>query len=167
MTTEPGKKNVAGTDDNTTGFNMDTQKLHCLIVLNDQIAEVLSSNAGKAFWRAFITEDRESGEVTAKFRYRYKDSDSWARLLLDPEKQLLPVAERVEYLAMHMKRLLQAAVEIMVNSPAPEGVVAFFYPPEPDDAQKTLEWLVAQGLVEIAKVYRDGSEILVSKKAQA
>ena len=33
-------------DDNTTGFNLETQKLHCLVVLDDTVAKALSDKAG-------------------------------------------------------------------------------------------------------------------------
>jgi hypothetical protein len=167
--TERKKKNEPEADDGTTGFNMNTQKLHCLLVLQDSIAEALSVNAGNAFLRGFITEDRATGEVMAKYRFRYKDHDSWFHIRLEPEKQRLPVRERVEYLASGMETVFRMGVEMMAGGePAPKDIIVCCYPPEPDDAEKTFDWLVAQDLVEVTKIYNErGEEISMSGEAQA
>lgn len=172
MKAKQQKKRKTGTDDGKTGFNMNTQKLHCLLVLQDSIGAVLSDNAGNAFLRGFITEDRESGEIMAKYRFRYKDGDAWYSIHLDSEKQKLPVKERVEHLATGMETVFRMGIELMAggSSPAPKDAIVCFYPPEPDDAEKTFDWLIAQDLVEVTKIYKDGEEVTAwpaSKEAQA
>jgi hypothetical protein len=155
-------------DDDTTGFNMETQKLHCLIVLQDSVAKKLSEKAGDAFWRGFITEDRATGEVMAKYRFRYMDGDSWVRIRLNPEKQQWPISDRVEHLAQSMEQVLRLGMEMMSGGhKPPEDIVVCFYPPEPDDSKKTLEWLIAQDLIEVKSVFMNGKKVPIGKEAHA
>jgi len=58
------------------GFDLTTQKLLCLILLDDRIGSVLSNEAGETFFRAFIVEDRLTGEIVMNMRFSYTDGDS-------------------------------------------------------------------------------------------
>jgi hypothetical protein len=152
-------------DDDCVGFNLSTQKLHCLIALNDSLAPALSNKAGDAFFRAFVVEDRQTGNVFLNQRFRYKDGDSWMRVRLAKEKQALSLKERIEFLANGIEMVMRTATEVFAGgAQSPKEAVTRFYPPNPDDSRATLDWLVAQDLVEITQVYApDGSAIPVAK----
>jgi hypothetical protein len=66
-------------EDRRVGINFATQMLRCLIVMNDEIGAAMSGNVGNAFFRAFVVEDRKTGEILMNQRFRYKDGDSWSR----------------------------------------------------------------------------------------
>jgi len=153
-----------------TGFNSETQKLHCLITLNDEVGKALSSKAGETFFRAFVTEERDDGEITARFRFRYRDGDSWFQIRLGPEHRKLSVKEQVEHIVKGItEKTLLAGLQMVAGGVAVPGrVVACHYPPEPDDAKKTVDWLFAQGLVEV-KYFEtpDGTKIPVGKESTA
>jgi len=155
-------------DDGCTGFNLNTQKLHCLIVLDDQVAKALSDKAGEAFCRAFVVEERQTGEIKLNFRFRYTSGDSWYRVRLDPEKQKLSREERVEHLAKGFEHVLRMGAGLFAGGIAvPDGVITRFCPPDPDDGMKTLEWLIAQDLVEIKEIVTpEGHKVPVSKGAE-
>jgi hypothetical protein len=62
-------------------FDLNKEKMLCLMELDDALAPRLSSTAGSAFWRAFILEDRTTHQVYAQFRFRYEDGvSSWFEL---------------------------------------------------------------------------------------
>lgn len=154
-TKRPGLK-----DGTSVGFDLNTQRLHCLIALNDNLALKLSSKAGEAFFRAFIVEDRDTGVVRCTFRFRYTDEDSWFKFKLDKDKAALPLKEKIEYLADAVEGVLRLGSEIFTKGAAPptEAVVRW-YPPEPDDGQKTFDWLIAQDLISIRQVITPEGEV--------
>ena len=47
------------------------EKLLCHMVLDDGFAKGLSPIAGSAFWRAFIVQDRKTGVISCKMRWKY------------------------------------------------------------------------------------------------
>jgi hypothetical protein len=149
-------------DENTTGFNMQTQKLHCLMLLDDELGLVMSSKASDSFWRAFIVEDRATGEIQARMRFRYNDGDSWTHICpKDPGS----VHDRVEKLAAVLEAMMRLALSAAVQGsvPVPEAAVKRFYPPEPGDSQKVLEYLIQQDLVVVKKMFDpEGKEIPMS-----
>jgi hypothetical protein len=150
-------------DDGKTGFNLNTQILHCLVVLNDQLAPVMSSEAGNAFFRAFIVEDRKSGKILANMRLRYKYGDSWFRLKIGPDKQHLSREERIKYLAEGIAGVQGRLLEIVSGGvPPPKDAVICFYPPEPEDADKTFDWLIAQDLIEVKEVTSNGQTVPIA-----
>jgi hypothetical protein len=136
------------------GFDLRTQKLLCLILLDDTLASLLSDNAGEGFFRAFIVEDRATGEIVMNQRFRYVDGDSWSRVRLNPERQKLSRAERVTYLQEGIESILRMALFAFSRGAAvPHEAVRCFYPPNPDgDSQLTLDWLIAEDLVYVAKI---------------
>jgi hypothetical protein len=151
-------------DDDRTGFNMNTQKLHCLIVLSDDLAKALSYKAGNAFWRGFVVEDRRTGEVEARFRFRYVDGDSWCKLGLNPDWRNWSLQKKVEHFVNSMEFVLRTAAEMMAGTTPPGEMVTRFYPPNPDDGRATVEWLIAQDLVEVTEMWRDGEKLPISKQ---
>ena len=156
-------------DEGTVGFNLPKENLRCLIVLNDQIAEALSNNAGNAFFRAFVVENRETGEIWCKQRFRYKDGDSWAHMHLGPDQQGLSPDERVRFFVKGIERVLRTGMSMLARgAEVPEEAVVCFYPPSPDDSMATIDWLFQQDLIEATKVITpDGREVPISKEAQA
>jgi len=150
-------KEIDQIEEEPIGFNLETQKLHCVIVLDDGIGQKLSDKAGIAFFRAFIVEDRKTGEVLCNERYRYTHEDSWYRLNIGRHGELLNREEKVEYLAHMVETVMRIGLENLTKQAAPEGVVTRHYPPEPDDSEKTLEWLIAQDLMEIKSI--DGTPV--------
>jgi hypothetical protein len=152
-------------DDGRTGFNLNAQKLHCLIVLDDAVGRLLSERAGDAFFRAFVVENRDSGEMMLNFRFRYTDHDSWFRVALDAEKQKLSVAERVEYLAAGIEHTILLGASVFTGGvAAPTEMVHRFCPPDPDNGEATLDWLIAQDLIEVKEIITpDGRSVPVGK----
>jgi hypothetical protein len=165
-----GKTDMQADDDGSPyGFCLNTQKLHCLIVIDDTLGKALSCNADDAYFRAFVVEERETGEVFAKMRFRYTDNTSWMEIHLDPEKQKLSVAERVRYISGTVQRVMRTGMMVFAGGgPVPDAAVVLFNPPNPDDAEGTLEWLIQQDLVQITKIVApDGTETIVSKEGHA
>lgn len=167
-------------DEECVGFNLPKENLRCLVALSDEIAEVMSAGtAGVAFWRGFIVEDRKTGEIWAKSRFRYKTGDSWMHLHLEPEKRKLPVKEQVQHLASSFERVLRGGMAMMAGTAksldealredngVPKGLVTCFYPPNPEDAQATFEWLIQQDLVGVKKIIVGGKEVPTGKEAKA
>jgi hypothetical protein len=138
------------------GFNLSAHKLHCLIVLSDTVAEALSDRAGPAFFRAFVVEGRKTGRVLCNFRYRYIDGDSWYRHVISDNNELAkaPVRERVRYLADAMEGMLTMGLvaALAKTDTVPVGVITRHYPPDPEDGEKTLDWLIEQDLIEVTTV---------------
>jgi len=148
------------------GFNLPKENLRCLVVLSDQIAEAISRNAGDAFWRGFIVEDRETG-------------DSWMHLHLTPEQRKRPVKEQIQYIASSFEKVMRGGLALMAGTAkglegamrddngVPKGLVTCFYPPTPEDPQATLDWLLAQDLIEVRQIIKDGKEIPIGKEGKA
>jgi hypothetical protein len=156
-------------DDPRVGFNLEKERLRCLIVLNDQVADALSSRAGNAFFRAFVVEDCKTGEVWCKQRFRYVDSDSWSHMHHGPDQQKLSIDGRVKFFVDGIEKVLLTGLTMMAGgATVPKGVVTCFYPPNPEDQRATLEWLIQQDLVEMTQVIaEDGKVTPVSKQAEA
>jgi hypothetical protein len=127
-------------------WNANEEKLLCHIVLDDSLAPLLSSDAGPAFFRAFIVEDRKSGEVRLKFRFRYKSTPrSWFRIAA----QNLRGTEAVEDFRAGIEFMLTEAAR-KLGRPFPEGAIKCYYPPDDmGDVGRTIIWLEMQDLVEI------------------
>jgi hypothetical protein len=135
-------------DDNTIGWNMNEQKLHCMVVLNDVVGKKLSNKAGEAFFRAFVVESRETGEVWCKQRFRYTHGDSWFVMKAGSDTKLLSRDQQVRYFANAVATTMRIGVSAAAGGRAvPEGVVECFYPPDPESSKATLEWLQAQDLL--------------------
>ena len=163
--------------DKPVGFNLRTQKLHCLMLIDDALADVLSDKAGEAFWRAFIVEERETGEISANFRFRYTDHDAWFSIHPGEDKQKQPHKQLIEELANGLEKTLRACLFAMSRGkvPAPKwrrfsswAAISRFYPPDPEDGEKTAEYLIQEDLV-AAKAYIDeqGQEIPLTPEGKA
>lgn len=64
-------------------WKLNKQKLLCFMLVDDALGEkILGPSAnGIAFWRAFIVEDRQTGEVSGFWRFKYPDGNrSWYSL---------------------------------------------------------------------------------------
>ncbi len=129
------------------GWDANAEKLRCLIMLNDGIAELFSPRAGEAFFRAFIVEDRATGEVRLKFRYRYKNPDerNWYRATSGKRG-----AEAVEYFRSAIDKVLRTACSMLELPVDVDGVTAFFPPDDGGDCRSTLIWLDMRDLIEIS-----------------
>ncbi len=151
-------------EDERIGWRMDTQKLHCLLMVNDRLSEKLSDRAGEAFFRAFVVEDRTTGEVLMNMRFRYKEGDSWMRMTLSEDKSLLSLKEKIEYLADGMEKTQRTALTMMSGGSAPpKEAVLRYYPPDPDSSEKTLDWLMERDLIFVAGLRSGGVRIPVQR----
>jgi hypothetical protein len=129
------------------GWDGNAEKLRCLMVLDDGIAELLSHRAGQAFFRAFIVEDRASGEMRMKFRWRYKDPDdrSWCQATTDKRGD-----EAVEFFRSAIEKVLRTAASTLGLSIGVNGIKGFFPPDDGGDCASTLIWLEMRDLIEIS-----------------
>jgi hypothetical protein len=125
------------------GFNTVKEKLLCLLVLDDQHALALSQNAGEAFWRAFIVEDRVTYVITANFRFRYKDHDAWYTITPKEQKG----RETLKQLEANLRAIFNFGAAILLNK---SDVIESFYPPDDEGhPERTLAWLLKKDLVQI------------------
>jgi hypothetical protein len=148
------------------GFNLDTQKLLCLMLLNDQLATALSDKAGEAFFRAFIVEDRLTGEIHARQRFRYVDHDSWSHLNLNAERQKLGRAQRVAFLQEGIEKVLREALRLFASAEPPKSAVLSFFPPDDEgDGVKTIKWLMEQNLIHEPRIESVDESATESKSA--
>lgn len=123
-----------------------SEKLRCHIVLSDDVARYLSPRAGDAFFRAFIVEDRATGEIRLVFRYRYKNPDArnWFRVISAKRGD-----EAVADLAAGIECVLITACE-KIGRPIAADKIARFYPPDDGgDPRSTLIWLEMHDLIEL------------------
>ncbi len=136
-------------------WNCDEEKLLCHIVLVDSMAKKLSERAGPAFFRGFIVEDRATGIISMKYRYRYEDGErNW--FSVTPKQQQGPGTAKELEKSM-LAGLREAARRLCI--PLPPGSVVFFYPPDDGgEFERTLEWLQERDLIEIAAVAPRGAE---------
>jgi hypothetical protein len=138
-------------DEDRWGFVSPKEKLLCLVVLDDAYVSALTNKKaeGKAFFRAFITENRSTGAVQMKMRFRYKDGDQWYKVApRDGERsRAVIVAELQE----GMENVLREATLALWNVPLPKSAIETHWPPnEKDDGSDTLAWLLEKDLVYIA-----------------
>jgi hypothetical protein len=128
------------------GWDSAQEKLRCMVVLDDPKQE-WSHRAAPAYFRAFIVENRKTGAVTMRFRYRYVDpaEDSWFKVPTEKRG-----TEAVESFRRGMEFVLTCAGEILTSSRPKVRVV---YPPDDGgDTMSTLNWLLARDMVEIVGV---------------
>lgn len=115
------------------------QKLRCFMTIDDRLGEHFG-HAGVAYWRAFILEDRATGEVFGLYRFKHKDgSRNWIRLT--PHGQGQAAAET-----------LRCGLEDVINTAASSVGLPYraecFYPPDDEgDPQKTIDWLLKYDLI--------------------
>lgn len=131
----------------STGWNANTEKLLCLVVLDDHTANHLSSETGEAFFRAFIVQDRATGLIRMNFRFRYRDGkDSW--FSVTPKDQQGALAELRDGIATVLEQASQG-----IGHPLKPGDVAYFEPPDDEgDFFRTIDWLVERDLINTPRV---------------
>jgi hypothetical protein len=134
------------------GWEAGREKLLCLILLDDEIGQHLSSRAGDAFFRAFIVGDRITGAVQLKARWKYKDPDEQSWFSVTPDKR---GSEAVECLQVGITKTLTTPLSMIAGRDAPEDAVHIFYPPDDGgDPAKTIIWLDMKDLIEIKEKAR-------------
>jgi len=130
------------------GFDTSKNDLLCLMVLTDEIGQYFTSHLSKAFWRAFIVQDRQSHHVLANFRFRYGNHDNW--YTVEPKDQTSREATR-DLLVKDLRFMLTTVLRKMFEFECEEEHIMCFYPPQPEDAEHTLQWLLDQDLIVIVK----------------
>jgi hypothetical protein len=129
----------------TSGWNIDTEKLLCHMVLLDEYAKQLSDDAGEAFWRAFIVQNRETGEIIAKFRWNYKSRGRcWYQMKPGPD-----VKDQLQHLRRALENTTCEALEHFgVDPVAAAQAIQSFYPPDDEGhGIRTVNWLLEQDLI--------------------
>jgi len=139
------------TPDDECCWVADQERLHCFLLVDDDVVQNLglSSRAGPAFIRAFIVEDRTTGEMSMKYRFRYIDPDErmWYRISTDKRGR-----EAVEQFESGLRFVLDEGARLMGRN-LPDGAIQSFYPPDDGgDATRTLMWLDERDLIEIKSV---------------
>lgn len=126
-------------------WHVNTEKLLSHVVLNDLYATTLSSNAGPAFFRAFIVEERATGRIKMKYRFKYKDGNrNWFALTHQKIGE-----DAIKDFEAGLKEMLIQACATLLGVPLPESAVKFFRPPDDEgDGQRTIVWLIEQDLIE-------------------
>lgn len=130
-------------------FNLNEEKMLCLMVLDDSLAKRLSEKAGHAYWRAFILENRTTHRVYAQYRFRYEDDErSWFQIQ-PREQESLEVA--IARLRCGLEDVIRTGLAVFgVEASMIENAIHCYYPPDDQgDPLKTIVWLEEQDLVEI------------------
>jgi hypothetical protein len=125
------------------------EKLLCFMLLDDGFAKQISVAADDAFWRGFIVQDRATGLVSMKFRFKYKNGNrNWYNV--NPKHQ--HGQETVELLRNSLEDVLCEALKIHgLSSEQVRNAVQCFYPPDDGgDFMATATWLAERDLVEIS-----------------
>jgi hypothetical protein len=126
-------------------WNSNEERLLCMMLLDDGIAPRLSVRAGPAFWRCFIVQNRKTGIIYAKYRFRYKDPEE------DRWYHIVPATQDANTL-QGTREKIEATYRLAVSiaGEAPENAIQCFYPPDDGgDHMKTIIWLEQQDLIEI------------------
>jgi hypothetical protein len=135
-------------------WDANKEKLRCLLILHDSFAPLLSVRAGAAFFRAFIVEDRQTGDVSMKARWKYRDPEerNWIQA---KTKNRGDVA--VSEFVSGLRSVIQEASERMGQPLPPEALKAFYPPDDAGDPASTIIWLEMQDIVEITRVEVGGA----------
>lgn len=135
------------------GWNSNKERLLCMMVLDDDLAPALSPLAGPAFWRAFIVQNRKTGEVLVKFRFKYKNGErSWYAVTAKDKQNAEAEATRLRCGLEDVLRLALRAVPLDIDPERVDHAVQCFYPPDDEgDPGKTIIWLEQRDLIEITK----------------
>ena len=130
-------------------FDLNKEKIRCLVVLDDKVASKLCSRPGPAYFRGFILESRETHHVFALYRFKYEDGErNWFQL---KPKEQNDVEVRVEELRCGVENVLKLGLEMFgVDERTAENAIQCYYPPDDGgDPAKTIIWMDQQDLVEI------------------
>jgi hypothetical protein len=119
------------------------------MVLDDGVVQdVIVPGAKPAFWRAFIVQNRETGIVSCKYRFKQIDATNWYEIT--PKEQN---ANTVKVLREKVETVFRLASGAFGADP--NKAIQCFYPPDDGgDGAKTIIWLEMQDLAEITKVVK-------------
>lgn len=134
------------------GWNTQKEKLLCLMVLDDEIAQKMMPGAASAFWRGFIVQDRQTGTIFAKFRFRYKDHSNWAEIVppVQDENTMKDLRFKLELTVRLASDIFSTANGVVIDI---DKVIVCFYPPDDGgDPVKTVAWLEMRDLIKITRV---------------
>jgi hypothetical protein len=134
------------TENHPVGWNSPEEKLLSHIVLDDNIALRFSDRAGPAFFRGFIVQNRQTGQIQLNMRYRYVDRRSWYQITSPLPNAT--VQDQVAELKAGIKFVLETAAEKM-GIKIDHDIVLYFDPP--DDGgypNRTIMWLEERDLIE-------------------
>lgn len=126
-------------------WDIDTEKLLCHMVLDDTFAPLVSSQAAPAFWRAFIVQNRTTGQIKAKIRWNYKvRGRSWTHMTPGPT-----IKDPMNHCRRALENVLCQAMERMgIDMATAAKAIESFYPPDDEgDPMKTIAWLQERDLV--------------------
>jgi hypothetical protein len=140
------------------GWNGNEEKLLCLVVLDDRYAKRIVPNAGEAYLRGFIVQNRETKKISARMRFRYEDGrDTWFALDPSPGK---PVNEQLEVgeIADRMTLAFLQPLKMMgVRDKAARDAIECHFPPDDGgDPGKTIIWLEMKDLIKVTAVKIEG-----------
>jgi hypothetical protein len=127
-------------------WDVQNEKLLSYVVLNDRYSRMLSSRAGDAFFRAFIVQNRATGQILMKLRFKYRDGErSWFEVTPTGRGEAA-----VEELRKGVRQVLETSAAIQ-GTPLPAGAIEFFDPPDDGGIpERTLDWLLAHDLIEVS-----------------
>jgi hypothetical protein len=127
------------------GVNLTQEKLLALVVLSDDVASIITASAGEAFFRAFAVENRTTGEALIRFRFRYKDHDSW--YTMQPRDN---TRDGIAKMVDSFSYVIRLAIKKLCGIDVSDNLTEIFYPPDDDgDSDRTLQWLIQQDLVTV------------------
>ncbi len=127
-------------------WDVDNEKLLSHIVLSDAYADLLCTDAGDAFFRGFIVENRKTHEVTLKFRFSYRDGKrSWYKVT-----SKLQGEAAAGHLRDGISDVLRTGYAAQHGDALPEDAIQYFDPPDDHgDGQNTIKWLLERDLIEV------------------
>jgi hypothetical protein len=135
------------------GWESNKEKLLCFVLLNDAIAQRLVPGAAPAYWRAFIVQNRETGQILARMRFKQPDgSRNWTEIVptIQNDQTLQDIRCKLE----DVFRIATSVFGIY-----PDNAIKCFYPPDDNgDPGKTLIWLEQRDLVEITRIEPKGDK---------
>lgn len=148
-------------DDNKVGWLCQKQKLIAMIVLDDSVGNMLTDHANTPFFRGFVVEERNTGAISVRMRFRYRTGDKWYSLQPDLQPDFLSLSrvEKIAVLTESVEWSVLTALEMMVGGKVkpPKCIVKSFFPPDDGgDWKKTIDWLVAEDLIEVREERVDG-----------
>jgi hypothetical protein len=136
-------------------WDLNNEKLLSHILIDDRYARLLSERAGEAFFRCFIVEDRATGAVSMKYRFKYSDGNRNWFVVKSRERG----AAAVDRLKLGMRKVISTAAQAR-GTPLPPDAIVYFDPPDDEgDGTKTIQWLVDRDLIEVVGVERERREL--------
>ena len=119
------------------------EKILCLIVVDDKISELAHGERIPAYLRAFVLQDRQTGDVYAMTRFKQADgSRRWTKLQKDG------------HTADDYCKEIEAIFHLAIKTLNYEGdnPVSCFYPPKELGPMESIEWMEKMNLIEVTKV---------------